>query len=122
MTAPTCGTRRTFQAMEKAQRLLMRCCALGLRIRGRCWVPLQGTRSTTSAGLHLGQENKAVRPRCDRGRPGLYDVHEAFDVVLARRLGGSTTPTTWHKAYDESGEMLMHMQARWSYDKFAGRS
>ena len=76
----------TFQSMEKhsAYCALLR---LGLKVPRRSWCPTR-TPSTTSAGPTPRQEvQPAVRPRQDRRRPRLPDVHEAVRRWrLARRL------------------------------------
>ena len=74
--------------------------------------PVQEPARPRQVRLHRRALQPALRPGRDRRGAGLPDVHEA----LRRRRAGaasraSTGRTTCSAAYDDSGEMLMHLQA-----------
>ena len=108
----------TFQSMEKhsAYCAMMR---LGLKVPRDRAGPVQEPASTTPGGPTPGEVQPAVRPRRDRRRDRLPAVHEAVRRRrLARRLADRGRDDLY-RAYDESGEMLMHLQAVDGHDVFA---
>jgi hypothetical protein len=108
----------TFQSMEKhsAYCAMLR---LGLKIPRTVLVPYKNPVDNvrwayTSAKYNKGFDLDAIAD--DLGYP-MY--MKPFDGGGWRGVSRINNPDDLHKAYDESGEMLMHLQATIEYDKFA---
>jgi len=108
----------TFQSMEKhsAYCAMLR---LGLEIPRTVLVPYKNPVDNvrwayTSAKYNKGFDLDAIAD--DLGYP-MY--MKPFDGGGWRGVSRINNPDDLHKAYDESGEMLMHLQATIEYDKFA---
>jgi hypothetical protein len=108
----------TFQAMEKhsAYCAMLR---LGLKIPRTVLVPYKNPLDNvrwayTSAKYNRPFDLDAIAD--DLGYP-LY--MKPFDGGGWRGVSRINNQDDLHKAYDESGEMLMHLQATVEYDKFA---
>jgi hypothetical protein len=108
----------TFQAMEKhsAYCAMLR---LGLKIPRTVLVPYKNPVDNvrwpyTSAKYNRPFDLDAIAD--DLGYP-LY--MKPFDGGGWRGVSRINNPDDLHRAYDESGEMLMHLQATVEYDKFA---
>ncbi|TCC28059.1 ATP-grasp domain-containing protein [Kribbella speibonae] len=108
----------TFQSMEKhsAYCAMLR---LGLKIPRTVLVPYKNPVDNvrwayTSATYNRPFDLDAIA--ADLGYP-LY--MKPFDGGGWRGVSRINNPDDLHRAYDESGEMLMHLQATIEYDKFA---
>ena len=108
----------TFQSMEKhsAYCAMLR---LGLKIPKTVLVPYKNPVDNvrwayTSAKYNKGFDLDAIAE--DLGYP-LY--MKPFDGGGWRGVSRINDKVDLHKAYDQSGEMLMHLQATIDYDKFA---
>jgi hypothetical protein len=108
----------TFQSMEKhsAYCAMLR---LGLKIPRTVLVPYKNPVDNvrwayTSAKYNKGFDLDAIAE--DLGYP-LY--MKPFDGGGWRGVSRINNKVDLHRAYDESGEMLMHLQATIEYDKFA---
>jgi len=108
----------TFQSMEKhsAYCAMLR---LGLKIPRTVLVPYKNPVDNvrwayTSAKYNKGFDLDAIAE--DLGYP-LY--MKPFDGGGWRGVSRINNKVDLHQAYDESGEMLMHLQATIEYDKFA---
>ncbi|TCC29621.1 ATP-grasp domain-containing protein [Kribbella speibonae] len=108
----------TFQSMEKhsAYCAMLR---LGLKIPRTVLVPYKNPVDNvrwayTSATYNRPFDLDAIAD--DLGYP-LY--MKPFDGGGWRGVSRINNPDDLHRAYDESGEMLMHLQATIEYDKFA---
>ncbi|HRW19547.1 MAG TPA: hypothetical protein P5181_11945 [Dermatophilaceae bacterium] len=108
----------TFQAMEKhsAYCAMLR---LGLKVPRTVLVPYKNPVDNvrwayTSAKYNQAFDLEAIA--ADLGYP-LY--MKPFDGGGWRGVSRIDTVDQLHRAYDESGEMLMHLQATVPYDKFA---
>lgn len=108
----------TFQSMEKhsAYCAMLR---LGLKIPRTVLVPFKNPVDNvrwayTSAKYNRSFDIDAIA--ADLGYP-LY--MKPFDGGGWRGVSRIETPEDLHQAYDESGQMLMHLQATVDYEKFA---
>ena len=110
----------TFQSMEKhaAYCAMIR---LGLKVPETVLVPYKNPLDHAKYAYTAARYNQPFDLDAHRRAARLPAVHEALRRRrLARRLHGSATPTSCTRAYDESGEMLMHLQAAVEgYDVFA---
>ena len=108
----------TFQSMEKhsAYCAMVR---LGLKVPPTTLVPYKNPVDNVRWAYTSETLQPAVRPRHARRGARLPALHEAVRRRrLARRLAGQR-PRRPAPAYDESGEMLMHLQATVDYEHFA---
>ncbi len=108
----------TFQSMEKhsAYCAMVR---LGLKIPRTVLVPYKNPVDNTRWAYTAAQYNQAFdldTIAADLGYP-LY--MKPFDGGGWRGVSRINNQDDLHKAYDESGEMLMHLQATVDYEKFA---
>ena len=108
----------TFQSMEKhsAYCAMVR---LGLKIPRTVLVPYKNPVDNTRWAYTAAKYNQSFdldTIAADLGYP-LY--MKPFDGGGWRGVSRINNQDDLHKAYDESGEMLMHLQATVDYDKFA---
>jgi len=108
----------TFQSMEKhsAYCAMLR---LGLRVPRTVLVPYKNPVDNVRWAYTSGKYNREFDLDAiaeDLGYP-LY--MKPFDGGGWRGVSRVNNQAELHRAYDESGEMLMHLQATVSYDKFA---
>ncbi|HET6986647.1 MAG TPA: hypothetical protein VFI00_08530, partial [Kribbella sp.] len=108
----------TFQSMEKhsAYCAMLR---LGLKIPRTVLVPYKNPLDNVRWAYTAEKYNKSFdldAIAADLGYP-LY--MKPFDGGGWRGVSRINNQDDLHKAYDESGEMLMHLQATVEYDKFA---
>ena len=108
----------TFQSMEKhsAYCAMVR---LGLKIPRTVLVPYKNPVDNTRWAYTAAKYNQAFdldTIAADLGYP-LY--MKPFDGGGWRGVSRINNQDDLHKAYDESGEMLMHLQATVDYEKFA---
>jgi hypothetical protein len=108
----------TFQAMEKhsAYCAMLR---LGLKIPRTVLVPYKNPVDNVRWAYTSAKYNKPFDLDAIADDLGYPMYMKPFDGGGWRGVSRINNPDDLHKAYDESGEMLMHLQATVEYDKFA---
>jgi hypothetical protein len=108
----------TFQAMEKhsAYCAMLR---LGLKIPRTVLVPYKNPVDNVRWAYTSAQYNKPFDLDAIAEDLGYPMYMKPFDGGGWRGVSRINDNDDLHKAYDESGEMLMHLQATVEYDKFA---
>jgi hypothetical protein len=108
----------TFQAMEKhsAYCAMLR---LGLKIPRTVLVPYKNPVDNVRWPYTSAKYNKPFDLDAIADDLGYPMYMKPFDGGGWRGVSRINNPDDLHKAYDESGEMLMHLQATVEYDKFA---
>src|SRR5690242_6178100 len=108
----------TFQSMEKhaAYCAMMR---LGLKVPDTVLVPYKNPPDNTRYAYTAARYNQAFD--LDEVAEGLgYPLFmKPFDGGAWRGVSRISNPAELHAAYDQSGEMLMHLQQAIDYDVFA---
>jgi hypothetical protein len=108
----------TFQSMEKhsAYCAMLR---LGLKIPRTVLVPFKNPLDNVRWAYTSSKYNKPFDLDAIAADLGYPMYMKPFDGGGWRGVSRINNQDDLHKAYDESGEMLMHLQATVEYDKFA---
>ena len=108
----------TFQAMEKhsAYCAMIR---LGLKVPRTVLVPYKNPVDNVRWAYTSAKYNQPFDLAEIAGRLGYPLYMKPFDGGGWRGVSRIDSPDVLRRAYDESGEMLMHLQATVDYDKFA---
>ena len=108
----------TFQSMEKhsAYCAMLR---LGLHIPETVLVPYKNPVDNVRWAYTSAKYNRPFDIDAIADRLGYPMYMKPFDGGGWRGVSRIDGPDALHKAYDESGEMLMHLQATVDYDHFA---
>jgi hypothetical protein len=108
----------TFQSMEKhsAYCAMLR---LGLKIPRTVLVPYKNPLDNVRWAYTSAKYNKSFDLDAIAADLGYPMYMKPFDGGGWRGVSRINNQDDLHKAYDESGEMLMHLQATVEYDKFA---
>ncbi|HEY3715467.1 MAG TPA: hypothetical protein VGL39_13155, partial [Jatrophihabitantaceae bacterium] len=108
----------TFQSMEKhsAYCAMLR---LGLKIPRTVLVPFKNPLDNVRWAYTSSKYNKPFDLDAIAADLGYPMYMKPFDGGGWRGVSRINNQDDLHKAYDESGEMLMHLQASVEYDKFA---
>jgi hypothetical protein len=108
----------TFQAMEKhaAYCAMIR---LGLKVPETVLVPYKNPVDNARYAYTAAQYNRPFDLDAIAARLGYPMYMKPYDGGAWRGVSRIDTPEELHAAYDQSGEMLMHLQQAIDYDVFA---
>src|ERR1700722_13993296 len=108
----------TFQSMEKhaAYCAMIR---LGLKVPETVLVPYKNPLDNSRYAYTAARYNKSFDLDAIAGKIGYPLFMKPYDGGAWRGVSRINNPAELHAAYDQSGEMLMHLQKAIDYDVFA---
>ena len=118
-TAPTCSTARSRSRRWRSTRRTARCSASASRSRRTILVPYKNPVDNVRWAYTSEKYNRDFDLDAIAAELGYPMYMKPFDGGGWRGVSRINDQADLHRAYDESGEMLMHLQATVEYEHFA---